>query len=126
MTYEFPASMIFASCLFTLQFLEPGDRHAILDKMCRSLDWRGCAVVAEKVVEPDGKKQMTNHYLLNAFKHSMGFTDDEVLSKERAVRSTLRPFTREENTRLFEQAGFRRVHVVASCFGWDLYLLEKT
>jgi tRNA (cmo5U34)-methyltransferase len=124
-TYEFPPALVFVSCLFTLQFLEFDARQLVLRRMHDALDWRGCAVVAEKVVECDGKKQMTNHYLLNAYKHVMGFTDGEVLSKERAVRSALRPLTREENLRLFEDAGFERVQVVASAFGWELYLLEK-
>lgn len=122
---DLPPSAVFVSCLFTLQFLEIAEREAVLAKIHAALDWRGCAVIAEKVLEPDGKQQMTNHYLLNAYKRSMGLTDQEVLSKERAVRSALRPLSRQENLGLFLAAGFRQVHVAMSAFGWDLYLLEK-
>jgi tRNA (cmo5U34)-methyltransferase len=124
-TVELPSSVTFVSCLFTLQFLDFAARKRALEKMHRALDWRGCVVIAEKVVEHDGKQQMTNHYLLNAYKHAMGFSDEEVLSKERAVRSALRPLTREENLHLFAQAGFERAQVVSSVFGWELYLLER-
>ncbi len=122
--FDFPVS-VFVSCLFTLQFLDYETRRSVLRRIFQSLEWRGCVVVAEKVVDQDGPRQMSNHYLLNAYKHAMGFTDEEILAKERAVRAALRPLTREENMRLFEEAGFGRVQVVAAVFGWELYLLEK-
>ncbi|WP_422002588.1 methyltransferase domain-containing protein [Reyranella sp.] len=124
-SFELPSSVVFVSCLFTLQFLEFDVRKRVLEKIQRSLDWRGCAVVAEKVVDQDGKQQMTHHYLLNAYKHAMGFSDEEVLSKERAVRSALRPLSREQNLEMFREAGFEHAQVVASIFGWELYLLER-
>jgi|GEM_PF-5088742 len=124
-TYELPAAPVFVSSLFTLQFLELEERLAVLAKIHAALDWRGCAVIAEKVLEQDGKGQMSNHYLLNAYKRGMGLSDGEVLEKERAVRSTLRPLSRQDNQQLFHEAGFRNVHVAMSAFGWDLYLLEK-
>ena len=124
-SYELPESAVFVSCLFTLQFLDVEARKAILGKIYKALDWRGCAVVAEKVLNQDGKKQMVNHYLLNAYKHSMGLTDEEVMTKERAVRSALRPLSREQNLQLFESADFNDAQVIASAFGWELYLLQK-
>lgn len=125
-SYELPLSAVFVSCLFTLQFLDLEARKAVLEKIYKALDWRGCAVVAEKTLEQHGKKQMVNHYLLNAYKHSMGLSDAEVMTKERAVRSALRPLSREQNLQLFESAGFKDPQVVLSAFGWDLYLLHKT
>jgi tRNA (cmo5U34)-methyltransferase len=125
-SYELPRSAVFVSCLFTLQFLDLEARKAILEKIYKALDWRGSAVVAEKVLEQDGKKQMVNHYLLNAYKHSMELSDEEVMTKERAVRSVLRPLSREQNLQLFESAGFKDSQVILSAFGWELYLLRKT
>jgi tRNA (cmo5U34)-methyltransferase len=101
-TRDLPDSAAFISCLFTLQFLEMEARESILAKIHRALEWRGCAVIAEKVLEDDGKKQMTSHYLLNAYKRSMGLTDNEVAAKERAVRSALRPLGRQDNLRLLQ------------------------
>ena len=124
--YELPLSTVFVSSLFTLQFLELEARKAVLGNIYRALDWRGSAVVAEKVLEQGGKKQMVNHYLLNAYKQSMGFSDEEVMTKERAVRSALRPLSRKENLHLFKSAGFEQSQVVMSAFGWDLYLLQKS
>lgn len=124
-SFEFPASPVFVSSLFTLQFLDTADRQTVLARIHDALEWRGCAVIAEKVLEESGKGQMTNHYMLNAYKRSMGLSDAEVLEKERAVRSTLRPLSRRDNEALFRDAGFQNVHVALSAFGWDLYLLEK-
>ena len=123
--FALPAAPAFVSCLFTLQFLDLDDRRSVLTAVHEALEWRGSAVVAEKVLDEAGKGQMTNHYLLNAYKRSMGLSDAEVLEKERAVRSTLRPLGRRDNEALFREAGFRNVHVAMSAFGWDLYLLEK-
>jgi tRNA (cmo5U34)-methyltransferase len=125
-SYELPLSAVFVSCLFTLQFLDLEARKAVLGKIYKALDWRGCVVVAEKILEQQGKKQMVNHYLLNAYKQSMGLSDEEVMTKERAVRSALRPLSREQNLQLFELADFKDAQVVLSAFGWDLYLLHKT
>ncbi len=123
--FALPPTPAFVSCLFTLQFLDIDDRRSVLAAVHEALEWRGCAVVAEKVLDEAGKGQMTNHYLLNAYKRSMGLSDAEVLEKERAVRSTLRPLSRRDNEALFREAGFRNVQVAMSAFGWDLYLLEK-
>lgn len=123
--FALPPAPAFVSCLFTLQFLGLDDRRSVLAAVHEALEWRGCAVVAEKVLDEAGKGQMTNHYLLNAYKRSMGLSDAEVLEKERAVRSTLRPLSRRDNEALFREAGFRNVQVAMSAFGWDLYLLEK-
>ena len=125
-SYDIPATAAFISCLFTLQFLSIEDRKAVLAKIHAALEWRGCAVVAEKVVEADGHDQMSNHQFLNTYKHMMGLTDDEIMAKERAVRSTLHPLRREANLALFAEAGFARVQVIVSVFGWELYLLRKT
>lgn len=123
--FEMPLSPVFVSCLFTFQFLEIEARKLILRRIYEALDWRGCAVVAEKTLEQHGKKQMVNHYLLNAYKQSMGLTDAQVMTKERAVRSALRPLSRKRNVELFESAGFNDTHIVLSAFGWELYLLQK-
>lgn len=123
--FDIPAPASFVSALFTLQFLDVEARRTVLSRIHAALEWRGAAVVAEKVLEASGKAQMTNHYLLNAYKRDSGLTDAEVLEKERAVRSALRPLDRDGNLRLFHEAGFRSVQVVMAAFGWELTLLEK-
>ena len=125
-SFDLPPTAAFISCLFTLQFLATEDRLRILKRVHDTLDWRGAAIIAEKVLETDGRKQMENHYLLNGYKREMGLSDDAVLAKERAVQSALRPMTPQENKALFAEAGFTRVQTLISAFGWDLYLLEKT
>lgn len=123
---DLPPSTAFISSLFTLQFMEVGDRLRILRRIHEVLDWRGAAVVAEKVLDEDGRAQMENHYLLNSYKRTMGLSDDAVLAKERAVRSALQPLTARENKALFAEAGFTRVQTLVSAFGWELYLIKKT
>ena len=123
---DLPPSAAFVSCLFTLQFLDARDRLRTLERIHEVLDWRGAAVVAEKVLNEDGRGQMENHYLLNSHKRAMGLSDDAVLAKERAVRSALRPMTSRENVTIFEEAGFTRVQTLISAFGWELYLIRKS
>lgn len=122
---DLPSSAAFISCLFTLQFMETDKRLHTLMRIREALDWRGVAVVAEKVLDEDGRAQMENHYLLNSYKRAMGLSDEAVLTKERAVRSALRPLTARENKALFDNAGFTRVQTLISAFGWELYLLKK-
>ncbi|WP_439597768.1 methyltransferase domain-containing protein [Falsiroseomonas sp.] len=125
LNYDMPESVAFISCLFTLQFMQAQDRLLTLERMHQALDWRGAAVVAEKVLDEDGRGQMENHYLLNSYKRSMGLSDDAVLTKERAVRSAMRPLTARDNKALFAEAGFTRVQTLVAAFGWELYLLGK-
>jgi hypothetical protein len=105
--------------------METDERLHTLMRMREALEWRGVAVVAEKVLEEDGRAQMENHYLLNSYKRAMGLSDEAVLTKERAVRSALRPLTARENEALFTKAGFPHVQTLISAFGWELYLLRK-
>jgi trans-aconitate methyltransferase len=58
LSFNLPQSATFIACLFTLQFLAFQERADILQRIHTALDWRGVAIVAEKVLEEDGRAQM--------------------------------------------------------------------
>ena len=91
---------------YTLQFIRPLKREALLKKLCKGLKENGVLILSEKIV--------LNHPVLNRdfteiyydFKKRMGYSELEIAKKREALENVLIPFTLEENLSLIKQAGF--------------------
>lgn len=111
-----PASFI--TSVFTLQFLPKEDRLGILEKVYESLIEGGAFVWCEKVEQRVGafERLFTNaHY---DFKRHE-FTSQEILDKERDLRSIMTPNLSIENLYLAEDAGFTEYAMF-----WKFYNFE--
>lgn len=107
-------------CAFTLQFLDPMDREAVLvDARERTLH-DGAILVAEKVRVRDERWAEIAAELSWDYKAEQGIPSESIRSKARALRGVLRPLTVEDNLRLLEGAGWRS----ATClFRWNQWCL---
>lgn len=117
-SYErLPNSSLIMS-IFTLQFLPIQDRLGVLKLVYDSLIEGGAFIMAEKVYESDGlyEKLMTNAYY--DFKRKT-FSTEEIMNKERDLRSIMTVQTSVDNYLMVEEAGFRR----GACF-WKFYNFE--
>lgn len=105
--YKFTNCSLVTS-LFTLQFLPVKDRASMIEKIYKGLNKGGCFIFAEKIVCSDARFQemLTFNYYDYKSKH---FTSDEILEKEKKLRSMLKPNSWKEIDHMLSDAGFNLI-----------------
>ncbi|WP_457605287.1 carboxy-S-adenosyl-L-methionine synthase CmoA [Nitratifractor sp.] len=100
---------------YTLQFIRPLDRPALVRRIREGLREGGEFYFSEKVVfdEPRLDRAMIDIYY--DYKKRQGYSEYEIAAKREALENVLIPFTIEENRRLCLEAGFSRVDTI---FQW--------
>ncbi len=100
---------------YTLQFIRPIMREALVKKIYASLQENGIFILAEKTNSSDKTldKQMIERYY--QFKSAQGYTQSEITTKRQALENVLIPYTLDENIMLLKNAGFRHTEVI---FKW--------
>lgn len=94
---------------FTLQFIDPADRHALLQRVWEHLLPGGVLLLSDKIrfesPEEDGLQTEWHH----AFKRAQGYSDLEIARKRDALERVMRPDTLAAHRRRLKDAGFSRV-----------------
>lgn len=101
-----PSGMIVLN--FTLQFLAPQDRDAVIEKLYAALEPGGVLVLSEKIVDAD---EQANAWLVERyhdFKRANGYSDMEISQKRTALENVLVPDTLDAHHARLAQAGFPR------------------
>lgn len=100
---------------YTLQFIRPLQRQALLQKIKQALNDGGFLILSEKIsfLEPKLSKNIIELY--EEYKQSKGYLKTEIERKRRALENVMIPFSEDENITLLKQAGFKRVD---SFFKW--------
>ena len=75
--------------VFTLQFLSRITRRVVVDRIKEALNPGGAFVVCEKILSPSPRLQSITNSLYYEYKQQH-FSADEILEKERALRSNMR------------------------------------
>ncbi|WP_121021480.1 carboxy-S-adenosyl-L-methionine synthase CmoA [Helicobacter vulpis] len=111
--------------LYTLQFIRPLQRQALIERIFAALKPGGVVVVAEKMMSLDRilDKQMVELYYL--YKQAQGYTLSEITFKREALENVLVPYSLQENTALLEQAGFKHVEVLFKWVNFGLLIARK-
>lgn len=102
-----PASLIVLN--FTLQFLAPGDRDALIDKLFAALEPGGVLVLSEKIVAADEQENAWLVERYHDFKRANGYSDMEISQKRTALENVLVPDTLDGHHARLSRAGFSRV-----------------
>ncbi len=93
---------------WSLQFVRPMEREALLKKIFAALCPGGILLLSEKVLANDSvfNRLYIRHYL--HFKKAQGgYTDTENQRKREALENVLVPYRLDENLKLLELAGFQ-------------------
>lgn len=101
-----PSGMIVLN--FTLQFLAPGDRDAVIETLYAALEPGGVLVLSEKIVDTD---EQANAWLVERyhdFKRANGYSDMEISQKRTALENVLVPDTLDTHHARLARAGFPR------------------
>lgn len=106
MSYE-PCSVIAMN--FTLQFIEPEQRPALLKRLHQALLPGGALILSEKLRFEDS----ATHELLTAlhldFKRANGYSELEIAQKRSAIENVMKPDSLETHRQRLLDAGFSQV-----------------
>ena len=103
---------------FTLQFVRPAARQALMDKIFQGLNPNGILIVSEKIVVPDAQLNNLLIDLYHNFKQNMGYSELEISQKRTALENVLIPETLEDHRARLQQSGFRASEVWFQCFNF--------
>ena len=94
---------------YTLQFIEPNHRLAVLKKIHSALRPGGCLILSEKILAHDA--DISQHFASfhEDFKRYQGYSEMEISKKRQALENILIPLTLSENYNLLKQAGFNKI-----------------
>lgn len=101
-----PSGMIILN--FTLQFLPPEDRDALLAKLYAALEPGGVLILSEKTVDLDERDNAWRVERYHDFKRANGYSDLEISQKRNALENVLVPDTLEAHHARLKRAGFTR------------------
>jgi tRNA (cmo5U34)-methyltransferase len=101
-----PAGMILLN--FTLQFLPPDDRDALMARLFEALEPGGVLVLSEKVVAEDEQENAWRVERYHDFKRANGYSELEISQKRTALENVLVPDSLEGHHARLARAGFPR------------------
>jgi len=110
------ASMVVLN--FTLQFLEPEQRQALVDKIAKGLNPGGLLVLSEKVTDRDDICRDLLIDLHHDFKRANGYSELEIAQKRTALENVMRTDTLSTHIKRLEDAGFNHVSPWFQCFNF--------
>lgn len=103
---------------FTLQFIEPAQRLALLEKIYQGMNPGGALVIADKIVFAETAQQQFEESLHLDFKRANGYSELEISQKRSALENILVPDTLETHLGRARQAGFSEAYPWFQCFNF--------
>jgi tRNA (cmo5U34)-methyltransferase len=103
---------------FTLQFLPPADRLALLSRIHRGLRSGGILILSEKIAGEDAPADALLTDMHHAFKRANGYSELEISRKRTALEKVLLPETLDTHRARLQQAGFSRSDLWFQCFNF--------
>ena len=103
---------------YTIQFIHPSMRQLVVEKIYKSLMWGGAFIMFEKVRGSDARFQDIFNSFYQDFKSKQGYSADEILEKQRSLKSILEPFSRQGNIDMLKRANFVDIESILkyACF----------
>lgn len=103
---------------YTLQFVAPERRAAVIRSIYRGLQPGGILILSEKVRFPDPALDALNREMHHDFKRAQGYSDLEIAGKRDAIDNVLIPDTLETHRQRLADCGFPSAEVWFQCFNF--------
>ncbi|WP_105254741.1 carboxy-S-adenosyl-L-methionine synthase CmoA [Pseudoalteromonas sp. T1lg75] len=103
---------------FTLQFIEPEKRHALLSRIYNALKPGGVLLLSEKL---RGENQVVDDLLIDLhhdFKRANGYSELEISQKRTAIENVMRTDTLGTHLNRLNEIGFSQTQVWYQCFNF--------
>lgn len=110
---------------FTLQFVPPAERGALLSRIAAALRPGGFLVLSEKIAADDPHEQELLVTLHHDFKQMQGYSALEIAQKRSALENVMIPETVAVHRARLLGAGFSRVSIWLQCLNFVSLLAEK-
>lgn len=110
---------------FTLQFLDRGQRQALIDRIAGGMCEGGVLIISEKICFDDETEQTEQTNWHHDFKRTQGYSDLEIAQKRDALEDVLRPETEETHFGRLKKAGLSNPRRWFQCFSFVSYLAFK-
>jgi len=98
----------FVSSIFTLMFMPPHQREMVIRNVYNGLNSGGAFVFSEKTMADSAKIQDIRTFTYYDYKRT-NFTTDDIMDKEKTLRSMAKPNTRDELLNMCKAAGFSKI-----------------
>ena len=122
--FEFLPADLMIAC-YTLQFIQPRARDALLRNICHSLYRGGALLLFEKVIAEDATLQEMTALAHTNFKLEQGCQPEQVIAKANSLRGVQQPLTASANKKMLHAAGFSRVFTIMKYLCFEGYLALK-
>lgn len=103
---------------FTLQFLSPLDRYALLEKIYNGLRTGGILILSEKYIFDDHTAHQLLIDLHHDFKRANGYSELEISQKRNAIENVMRPDSITTHQQRLQKIGFSSCEVWFQCFNF--------
>lgn len=110
---------------FTLQFLSPESRLALLKKIYKGLLPGGVLVLSEKLVFENKEENQQQIDLHLTFKSANGYSDLEISQKRAAIENVMIPDSFEMHQQRLQQAGFKESYQWFQAFNFASIIAKK-
>jgi tRNA (cmo5U34)-methyltransferase len=110
---------------WTLQFVRPIHREALVKRVYASLRPGGALLLSEKVLVEDSLLNRLYIELYYRYKARQGYTAEEIQRKRESLENVLVPYRVEENVQLLQRCGFTTVDTCFRWFNWAAFVAIK-
>ena len=124
LAFDYEKASLFTS-YYTVQFVHPQVRQALVDRIYERLHWGGALILFEKVRAPDARFQDYMSQVYTDFKLRNGYDEKEIVGKTRSLKGVLEPFSTNGNIEMLQRAGFKDVMTVQKRVCFEGFLAVK-
>ncbi len=110
---------------FTLQFLAPAERQALISRLYQGLNAGGALILSEKLHFEDAAEQQLQTDWHHDFKRSQGYSDLEIARKRTALENVMVTDSQAEHRQRLAKAGFEQVYCWFRCFSFASLIAIK-
>jgi tRNA (cmo5U34)-methyltransferase len=112
-------------CYYTIQFVRPSVRQAMVNKLYQNLNWGGALLLFEKVRGADARFQDILTALYTDYKLRVGYSAEDIVAKSRSLKGILEPFSSQANVDMMKRAGFEDINTVQKYLCFEGFLAIK-
>ncbi len=110
---------------YTVQFVHPKQRQALIDKIYEALNWGGAFIMYEKVRANDARFQDICTGLYTEYKLDQGYSAQEIVAKSKSLKGVLEPFSTQGNLDMLKRAGFVDIISIQKYVNFEGFLAIK-
>ena len=115
----------FIVAYYTVQFIHPKQRQALIDKIYEALNWGGAFIMYEKVRANDARFQDICTGLYTEYKLDQGYSAKEIVAKSKSLKGVLEPFSTQGNLDMLKRAGFVDILSIQKYVNFEGFLAIK-